>query len=201
MKYSHKGNAKATTLAAPCAPADMTVTVADGAGYPDGVNGPFWIALSKGQLIEEKILCATRSGNLFQVWTDGTNNGRGQDDTTAQDHPVNSPVEHVWTATEAEQISTHVNEGDGAHGYPPKAAIVTTTGDQTVDGKVFTNAALDAPVVSAPAITGGTVTGATKVSLAGAQSPAEFRVRDIMLSTADPAPTDGEDGDVWMKYV
>jgi hypothetical protein len=195
MKYSHKGNAKATTLASPCTPADMTVNVADPTGYPDGTDGPFWIALSKGQLIEEKILCSGRTGSLFAVWSDGIENGRGQDDTTAQDHPVNSPVEHVWTAKEAEESSIHVNEGDGAHGYPPKADLVTLAGDQTITG-VKT---IQSPILETPAATGGTHTGATKISLAGAQAEAEFRVRNTYIGVGDPDNSLGNDGDIYIS--
>jgi hypothetical protein len=206
MKVSHKGNAKATTLASPLTPLDMTVNVADPTGYPDGIGGPFYIAVSKGQLIEEKILCSGRTGSLFTVWTDGIENGRGQDDTVAQDHPVNAPVEHVWTAKEAEEISEHINVADGAHGYPPKATLVTTTGAQVIHDKTLVDPIVTDPAVSGgtvvgSAISGGTITNATKITLDGVQEEAEFRAREIMLSTADPTPADGEDGAVWIKYV
>jgi hypothetical protein len=55
--------------------------------------------------------------------------------------------------------------------------------------------------VANPAINGGTITDATKITLVGVQEEGEFRAREIMLSTADPTPADGEDGAVWMKYV
>lgn len=149
MKRGHKGNATATVLSSGMSPSDMTFTVSDATGYPDGTEGPFFIAVSKGQIIEEKVLCSSRSGTLFTIWTDGIDDGRGMDDTTAQDHPINAPVEHVWTAVEAEEMSAHVVETDGAHGYPDISNVATLTGAQTLEDKTLNN----------PTFT-GTVTGA-----------------------------------------
>jgi hypothetical protein len=200
-RFEHKGNARKAVFAAGISSTDLTHTGDDLSGWPDGSIGPFWGVANKGTPSEEKILYATRTQNTLTVFSDAGGNGRGRDDTTAQSHDAGATLEHVWTATEADQANSHVNEGDGAHGYPPKATLVTTTGAQVIDGKTLTDATLSAPVVTAPVITGGTVTDATKITLVGVQEEGEFRAREIMLSTADPTPADGEDGAVWMKYV
>ena len=200
MKYGHRGNAKATTLSSPCGPTDLTFNLADPTGWPDGTRGPFWAALSKGQLIEEKVLCASRSGSLVQIWTDGLDNGRALDDTTAQDHPVNAPVEHVWTATEAELVSAHIEQTEGAHGYPASTDIVTISGDQDITGQKT----MESPILNTPDVQGGTVTAAdsvtaTVMSVIGAQTEQSFRARNIFIGDRDPLDTDGNDGDIWIR--
>lgn len=200
MKYGHKGNAKVTTLAAGVSAGDLTITGADLTGWPDGTTGPFWASMDKGKLTEEKILCSGRSGNVLQVWTGTGSNGRGMDDTVAQDHGVNATLEHVWTATEAEEASAHVNAGDGAHGYPPIADIVTLDGAQDITGaKTLHSPVLQTPTVTRPTVTGGTYTGATKISLSGAQAEQEFRARNIYIGDRDPLDSEGENGDLWIR--
>lgn len=200
-RFEHKGNARKAVFAAGISASDLTHTGDDLSGWPDGSIGPFWGVANKGTPSEEKILYATRTVNTLTVFSDAGGNGRGRDDTAAQSHDAGATLEHVWTATEADQANSHVNEGDGAHGYPPKATLVTLSGAQTLHDKTLT-----APIVNDPAVDGGTLTGsavleATKVTLAGAQTEAEFRAREIILSTGDPTPADGEDGAVWIKYV
>lgn len=148
MKYGHKGNAKKTTLSGGITSADLTFSIADSTGWPDGTNGPFWAAIDKGMNTEEKILCSSRAGTVVQVWTNLGDNGRGMDDTVAQDHAINANVEHIWTATEAEDASTHIDTTNGAHGYPAIADVVTLNGVQTL-----TNKTIDSPTFT------GTVTG------------------------------------------
>lgn len=199
-KYGHKGNAKVTTLAAGVSPTDLTITGADLTGWPDGTTGPFWASMDKGKLTEEKILCSGRSGNVLQVWTGVGSTGRGMDDTVAQDHGVNASLEHVWTATEAEEVSAHVNATDGAHGYPPSADLVTLDGAQDITGtKTLHSPVLQTPTVTTPTVTGGTYTGATKISLSGAQAEQEFRARNIYIGDRDPLDSEGENGDLWIR--
>ena len=139
MKYDHKGNAKNTTLAGGINATDLTITGVDLTGWPDGSDGAFWAAVDRGLLTEEKILCSGRIGNVLQVFTEVGGDGRGRDDTVAQSHAVNATLEHVWTATEAEETSTHVNTGSGAHGYPAIDQVVTLTGEQTLTDKTLNN--------------------------------------------------------------
>jgi hypothetical protein len=200
MRYSHKGNAKVTTLASETSPTDLMITVADATGWPDGSIGPFWGSANKGTLTEEKILFSGRSGNVLQVYSDAGGNGRGMDDTVAQTHPVNTPIEHIWTATEAEAASAHINETNGAHGYPPESELVTLAGAQHITGvKTMDSPVLETPTVNAPAATGGTHTDAAKISVAGAQAEAEFRVRNVYIGVGDPSNSLGNDGDMYIS--
>ena len=205
MRYSHKGNAKVTTLAAEVSPTDLTVTLADATGWPDGSIGPFWGSANKGTLTEEKILFSGRSGNVLQVYTDTGGNGRGMDDTIAQTHPINSPIEHVWTATEAEAASAHINETNGAHGYPPESELVTLAGDQHITGvKTMDSPVLHTPSMDGIAVIGGTLVDLTevvsaKVAVTGAQPEAEFRVRNVYIGVGDPSDSLGNDGDLYIS--
>jgi hypothetical protein len=199
-RIEHKGAAKVTTITAEVDPTALTIPLADGTNWPDGSIGLFYMSLNKGALTEEKILCSGRAGNTIQVFSDVSGNGRGADGTVAQTHPVNSPAEHVWTATEADQANAHINETSGAHGYPAPANLVTLDGDQTITGvKTMQAPILETPVVTDPAATGGTHTAATKMSLSGAQAEAEFRVRNTYIGVGDPDNSLGNDGDLFIS--
>lgn len=205
-RYEHRGNARKAKFAADASSSELTITGDDLTGWPDGSIGLFWGVANRDTPAEEKILFSSRSNNTLTVFSDAGGNGRGKDDTTAQAHKVGDTLEHVWTATEADQANAHVDLTDGAHGYPNKADLVTLTGGQTVHDKTMVGMIAHSPSIDDIAVLGGTLADLTevasaKVHLSGAQAPAEFRVRDIMLSTADPTPADGEDGDVWLKYV
>lgn len=204
MKYSHKGNAKVSTLAAGVSPTDLAITAADLNGWPDGSQGPFWASIDKGLLSEEKILCSGRSGNVLQVWSDAGGNGRGMDDTVAQTHGVNASIEHVWTATEAEAASAHIAQTDGAHGYPAASSIVTTTGSQDITGaKTLTSPVLHTPSMDGVTVLGGTLADLTevesaKVAVTGVQPLAEFRVRNTYIGSGAPSNSLGSDGDLYI---
>lgn len=171
-RYEHKGGAVPTTLTAEIAPDALTIPIAASDGWPDGTVGPFWVAINKGALTEEKILCSSRTGLVVQVFSDVGGTGRAADDTVAHTHPINSPIEHVWTATEADQANTHVNTGSGAHGYPAITDVV---------------------------VQGGTAIAMTHMSVAGAQAEAEFRVRNTYIGTGVPDNALGNDGDIYIQ--
>ena len=201
MRYEHKGGAVITTTTTEVGPADLTIPITDFSGWPDGTIGPFWVTMNKGKNIEEKILCASRSGSVLQVWTDASSNGRAKDNTVARTHPVNSTIEHTWTATEADEANAHLNASGGAHGYPPAGNLVTLTGAQQVHDKNMIGMTAGDPVMSGGTHTAALELSANKASVIGAQTLAEFRLRNITLSAADPTPADGSDGDVWIKYI
>lgn len=136
MRTQHVGDAAPTTLDVALADDGMTITLTDGSTFPDGTY-PFWIAINKDGATEEKVLCSGRTGNVLSVWTDGVNNGRGGDGTPAVAHDINEPVEHVWTASEADEANAHANTGSGAHGYPPIDDVVTLDGEQTLNNKTL----------------------------------------------------------------
>ena len=199
MRLEHAGAARVTNTTAEVSDSGLVIDGADLTNWPTGAIGPFWVTMNKGQLTEEKILCATRSGNTLSVYSDVNGNGRGGDGTTAQTHPINSTLEHIWTANEADAANAHIESDDGAHGYPPKGDLVTLAGDQHITGvKTMDSPVLETPTVTDPAATGGTHTDATHMSVAGAQAEAEFRVRNTYIGTGVPSNSLGSDGDIYI---
>jgi hypothetical protein len=55
---------------------------------PLGTSGPFVVTVNPGALNEERILCSSidTTNSLIEIWSDGTNNGRGYDGTLIQTH-------------------------------------------------------------------------------------------------------------------
>lgn len=90
---------------------NLTITCDDLTNWPTGVSGnPFYVVIDRNTSSEEKILCASRAGNVITVYDDGVLNGRGSDDTSITSHAVNSVIEHVFTATDADEANAHVND-------------------------------------------------------------------------------------------
>jgi len=132
-RYEHTGGAAVTTLVAPITDDAMTFTVADATGYPTGVVGPFWVVLGATTANEEKVLCASRAGNVFTV----NSGGRGGDGTTAVPHNAAEQVRHIFTATEADDANEHI-ESAVAHGR--SSALVGINDVQTLTGKTISGA-------------------------------------------------------------
>ena len=111
MRRSYSGGAKPAYLTNNLGGTtnDLTIDCDDLANYPTGSPGPFYIVIDRGKPNEEKILCSSRTGNTITVWTSGGSTGRGADGTTVAAHSVNAEVEHVFTATDADQANAHVN--------------------------------------------------------------------------------------------
>lgn len=90
---------------------DLTIYCDDLTNWPTGVSGrPFYVVIDRNTSAEEKILCASRSGNVISVYNVGGNNGRGADDTSITAHSNNAIIEHVFTATDADEANSHVND-------------------------------------------------------------------------------------------
>lgn len=112
MRREYQGAAQAAVLTASLggSTGDLTITCDDLTGWPTGVGGrPFYIVIDRGLANEEKILCSSRSGNTLAVFTDGITTGRGADGTAVSGHSNNAVVEHVFTATDADEANAHVN--------------------------------------------------------------------------------------------
>ena len=117
MRREYQGAAQAAVLTATLggSTGDLTITCDDLTGWPTGVGGrPFYIVIDRGLANEEKILCTSRSGNTLAVFTDGISTGRGADGTAVSGHSNNAVVEHVFTATDADEANAHVNN-DALH--------------------------------------------------------------------------------------
>lgn len=138
MRRDYTGGAQASVLTAllGASTTDKTIYCNDLTGWPTGAGSrPFYIVIDRGKSSEEKILCASRSGNILSVYDDGVTNGRGADDTSITSHAANAVVEHVFTATDANEANAHVNASGGVHGVAGVLAGVTAT--QTFTNKTM----------------------------------------------------------------
>lgn len=120
------GGTVATTLSGSINASVTTLTVASGSTYPTGPV-PFVIAVSRNTANEEKMLVASRSGNVFSITT------RGYDGTVASAHNDGATVEHVLdalTIDEANEIANVMtSNGDlitRTSGNPARIALGTT---------------------------------------------------------------------------
>lgn len=118
--------------------ANLTITCDDLTNWPTGVSGrPFYVVIDRNTASEEKILCASRAGNTITVFDDGLTNGRGADGTSITTHSSNAEIEHVFTATDADEANAHVNASAAVHGLA--GSVVGTTDTQTLSNKTLNN--------------------------------------------------------------
>jgi hypothetical protein len=144
MRREYSGGAAPTylTSALGSSTADLTISCSDLANWRiGGGTNPFFVVIDRGTLVEEKILCSSRSANTITVYNDGITVGRGADDTNIVSHGVNAIIEHVFTATDADEANLHVNTTGNPHGtivnyYQPSAPSSPNTGDLWVDSDV-----------------------------------------------------------------
>jgi hypothetical protein len=131
MRREYRGGARRAQLSAPLggSTADLTVTCDNLDNWPTGANGrPFFIVIGRNTPTEEKILCSSRTNNVITVYNVGLSNGRGADDTVIIAHTVGEPVEHVFTATDANEANAYINDGN-ANFYQASAPSGPTAGD------------------------------------------------------------------------
>lgn len=118
--------------------ANLTITCDDLTNWPTGVSGrPFYVVVDRNTSSEEKILCASRAGNTITVFDDGLVNGRGADGTSITTHSSNAEIEHVFTATDADEANAHVNASAAVHGLT--GSVVGTSDTQTLSNKTLNN--------------------------------------------------------------
>jgi len=148
MRRSYAGNAKPALLTVILngTTAALTITCDDLTNYPTGANGPFFVVVDRGQVTEEKILCASRTGNVLTVYDTGLVNGRGADQTTVAPHLVGAELEHIFTATDADEANSHVNSASNVHSVT--GSVVGTTDTQTLTNKTLTDVTIDGATFS-----------------------------------------------------
>jgi hypothetical protein len=112
MRRSYEGAAQAAQLTTTLggSTANLTIYCDDLTNWPTGTGGkPFFVVINRGKATEEKILCSSRASNIITVYDDGITNGRAADDTSITSHAISSVIEHVFTATDADEANYHVN--------------------------------------------------------------------------------------------
>ena len=112
MRREYRGAAAPSYLSLPLgnSTGDLTINCNDLSNWPDGTGGrPFYVVIDRGTASEEKILCSSRSGNTLTVFNNGIIVGRGADDTSIVAHSTNAEIEHIFTATDADEANEHVN--------------------------------------------------------------------------------------------
>lgn len=148
-EYKGAAQAASLTVALGGSTGDLTITCDDLTNWPTGTGGrPFYVVIDRGLANEEKILCTSRTGNTLAVFDDGIVTGRGSDDTQATGHSNNAVIEHVFTATDADEANAHVNSSTNVHGLAGGAAVVGTTTTQTLTNKTLTNATINGATFS-----------------------------------------------------
>ena len=212
-RREYKGAAQAAVLTAALggSTADVQLLCSDLTNWPTGVGSrPFFVVVDRGTASEEKILCSSRTGNVLTVFDNGITNGRAADGTAITAHSINAVVEHVFTATDADEANAHINGTTNVHGIDDTSLLATTAyaTDAAAAAQAAAATALAAHETDTTNIHGITDTAALAKTADvvgktnGAVTTADVAqtvVRNITLSTADP--TGGTDGDVWLKYV
>jgi hypothetical protein len=100
------GSVVSTTLSALLSNSATSISVVDGSTFPLGASNKFVIVVDRGKVVEEKILCSSRSANTFTVAE------RGYDGTTAQDHDSGALVDHVLDALAMQDMNTSVYDNE-----------------------------------------------------------------------------------------
>ena len=166
MRRQYAGGAKPTTLTVNLggSTADLAIAGTNFSNYPDGSVGPFYIVIDRGQVSEEKILCASRSGNVITVYNTGLTNGRGNDGTSVVAHSAGATVEHVFTSVDADESNSHVNNSTSAHGLTI-ANVVTINGTQTLTNKTISGSSNTLSNIAQASVTSLTTDLASKFPL------------------------------------
>jgi hypothetical protein len=107
VNVEHTGAARTAklTLQLGGSTADLQVTADDLTGWPTGIAYPFYGVIDRGYPTEEKILFSERLDNI-----------------SITTHAVNANIEHIFTATEAQNASDHIET----------SSLHIPVGDQTV---------------------------------------------------------------------
>lgn len=172
-RLSYSGGAIQTTLASDIASGDTTLALTASTNWPGGSTGPFYLvvyALNNGvRTNEEKMLATSRSSTTLAGLT------RGVDGTSALSHTAGEIIEHVFTATEADEANRAVNSTLGA---------VTAKGDLTPATSAGTLGKLAAGANGLPLVADNAQTTGLSYAALGAAGIAAGAVVAGKLATA-----------------
>lgn len=135
MRREYVGGAPRARLTDPLGgtTAALTITCDNLTNFPTGIGGkPFFVVVDRNTASEEKILCSSRSGNVITVYNVGGVNGRGADDTSITTHSNNAVIEHVFTATDADEANAHINSSTNVHPQYVLESVINVKGDLLV---------------------------------------------------------------------
>lgn len=187
MRRQYEGGASKVQLDLPLgnSTSDKTIYCSTiPADWPGLIDRPFYIVIGRNTPTEEKILCSSRSGNILYVYDVDGINGRAADGSSLFAHNSGDEVEHIFTATDADEANAHVNAESNVHGVAGQVVGTTdiqslenktleapeilngdlqgttTIDDATVTGTftggIYTNPVINTATIASPTITGGT---------------------------------------------
>jgi len=212
-RREYKGAAQSAVLTTELggSTSDVQLICTDLTNWPTGIGGrPFFVVVDRGTSMEEKILCSSRTGNVLTVFDNGLSNGRAADGTSITTHLINAVVEHIFTATDADEANAHVNATAGVHGVTDFALLAT---QEYVTGADVVVAAAAAAALGAHEADSTNIHGITDTAALAKTADVVSKtngkvttavttdgvVRNVWTGTGDP--TGGIDGDIWLKYV
>lgn len=133
MRREYVGGAQAARLTSSLGGTDLDLSIScdDLTNWPTGAGArPFYVVIDRGTNSEEKILCSSRSGNVLTVYSVAGVNGRGADGTSITSHSNSAIIEHVFTATDADESNSHVNDSStDVHPQYILRTVATDAGD------------------------------------------------------------------------
>lgn len=112
-RRDYSGNAVPTSITGAINATDLSITLTSATGWPSGgAAGKFYVTVDRGLSNEERILVASRTGNVLTIAGTGD---RGVDDTSAASHGVGAVIEHTFSAVDADEANQHINDTGQDH--------------------------------------------------------------------------------------
>lgn len=180
------------TLAVEVNASAVTLEVSSTSGFP---TAPFVIALERGTVNEEVVLCTAKTSTTFTVT-------RGWDGTTGKAHAAGAAVEHTTAAIDYSEANTHINSTGDVHtqyilksAFAAKGQLIVATGSAA-----FTALAVGSdgtvPVASAAAASGiawGTIgtAGITDAAVTEAKLSSGVQASIVQKLASSPTVVEG----------
>lgn len=189
MRREYRGGAARAQLVSVLgsSTANLTITCDNLTNWPTGISGrPFYVVIDRNTPSEEKILCTSRTSNTITVFDDGLSNGRGADGTSITTHAIGSYIEHVFTATDADEANAHVNN--------PVPHITVATASTRPSPPTANQTILQTDTASMYAYIGGVWQEISGTGASGGGSDRVFWENDVDITTNYTITTDKNAG-------